>query len=340
MIFPKLKIGNLEAIIPVIQGGMAVKISTAPLAAAVANCGGVGVIAASGMLEDELRDQIRTARKMIKNKGGVLAVNIMFAATEFMNLAKIAMDEAIDMVIFGAGFSRDIFALGRETNTPIVPIVSSVKLAKISKALGASAIIVESGEAGGHLGTEQNIRDLIPEIKAALDKTPNYPGIDNMPIIAAGGVTSGADILEMIKLGASGVQMATRFVLSEECDVSDKFKQLFLDSPEEDIVLIKSPVGLPARALATTLTKHILEGSVEKPKTCVKCLKQCSHDFCIIKALESAKSGDMEKGLFFTGANLKKYTDILPVKEIFDRLVKEAEESLNKAIRKETETAN
>lgn len=330
MTFPSLKIGDLVAEIPVIQGGMAIRISTAPLAAAVANCGGVGVIAASGMLEDELRSQIRLARNLIKNKSGILAVNIMFAASEFMNLAKIAVDEAIDMIIFGAGFSRDIFTIGREANVPIVPIVSSAKLAKISKSLGASAIIVESGEAGGHLGTEEPIRSLIPEIRKALDSTKSFPGIDHVPLIAAGGVTSGADIMELINLGADGVQMATRFVLSEECDVDDKFKQLFLDSPEENIVRIMSPVGLPARALSSPLTDRILGGTVEKPKTCISCLKHCSREFCIIKALEFAKNGDMEKGLFFTGSNLKKYNDIIPVKEIFDRLKKEAEEYIKK----------
>lgn len=327
MIFPHLKINKiLEAAKPIIQGGMAIKVSRASLAAAVANCGGIGVIAASGLPEFELRQQIRQARDLIVNKGGLLAVNIMYAAREFTKLVEIALDEKIDLIIFGAGFSRDIFAMGREANIPVVPIVSSAKLAIMSKKLGAYAIIVESGEAGGHLGTCEPIRKLIPEIKQALDETPNYPGIDKVSLIAAGGVTSGKDIMEMLELGADGVQMATRFVLSKECDVDDKFKELYLGINEDDIVEIKSPVGLPARAIKTPLVERILDGTVKKPEKCDACLKHCSHQFCIIRALEAARNGDLENGLFFTGANVAKYRDILCVKDIFERFEKEAEE--------------
>lgn len=330
MIFPPLKINkNLEAKKPVIQGGMAIRISRAPLAAAVANCGGIGVIAVSGLPEPELRSQIRLAKSLLTNSDGLLAVNIMFAASEFNKLVEISIDEGIDLIIFGAGFSRDIFALGREANVPIIPIVSSAKLAVIAKRIGANAIIVESGEAGGHIGTCDPIRRLIPEIKHALDSVPNFPGVDNVPIIAAGGITSGADIIEALSLGASGVQMATRFVLSHECDVDEKFKELYLGIDESDLVLIKSPVGLPARAILTPFSRRILEHTAEKPKQCDKCLKQCSHDFCIIRALEAARKGDMENGLFFAGANVAKYRDIISCREIFDRLESEAKAYLN-----------
>jgi len=327
MIFPHLKINKfIEAAKPIIQGGMAIRVSRASLAAAVANCGGIGVIAASGLPEFELRSQIRQARDMIINKGGLLAVNIMYAAREFTKLVEIAIDEKIDLIIFGAGFSRDIFSIGREANVPILPIVSSAKLAIVSKKLGACAIIVESGEAGGHLGTSEPIRKLIPEIKQALENTPNYPGIDNVPIIAAGGVTSGKDIMEMLELGASGVQMATRFVLSKECDVHDNFKSLYLGVNSDDVMLMHSPVGLPARAIRTPLIERLLNGTIEKPAKCESCLKHCSHVFCLIKALEAARKGDMEHGLFFTGGNVEKYRDIISVKEIFERLENEAEE--------------
>jgi len=333
MLFPHLKINKLlEAAKPIIQGGMAIKVSRASLAAAVANCGGIGVIAASGLPEFELRAQIRQARDLIVNTGGLLAVNIMYAAREFTKLVEIAIDEKIDIIIFGAGFSRDIFSIGRDANVPIIPIVSSAKLAIVSKKLGAYAIIVESGEAGGHLGTSEPIRKLIPEVKQALDATPNYPGIDKVPIIAAGGVTSGKDIMEMLELGADGVQMATRFVLSKECDVSDKFKELYLGINEDNITLIHSPVGLPARAIRTPLIERIENGTIEKPKQCDSCLKHCSHQFCIIKALEAARNGDMENGLFFTGGNVAKYRDILSVKGIFERLEKEAEEYIKDKI--------
>lgn len=321
MYFPPLKIDKLKADKPIIQGGMAIRISRASLAAAVANCGGVGVIAASGLSKSELKSQIREARDNITNPGGLLAINIMFAATEFEMIVSTAIEEKIDFIIFGAGFSKDIFTLGKQAGVPIVPIVSSPKLAKISAKLGASAIIVESGEAGGHLGTSKPIRQLIPEIKDAI-------GEFDVPIIAAGGVTSGSDILDMLLIGASGVQMATRFLLSEECDVDDNFKQLLLNAREEDIVMIESSVGMPARAILTNLSRKIIDGTVERPKECGKCLKHCTGTFCIIKALEAARKGDLENGLFFTGQNVKKYNDIIPVKEIFHRLEQEAKSCL------------
>jgi len=327
MVFTPLRFNdNLIAKNPIIQGGMAIRVSRAPLAAAVANCGGVGVIAASGMSESELRDQISLARSLQTNKDGLIAINIMFAATEFKKIIEIAVDAGIDLIISGAGFSRDLFSIGKQTGVQVVPIVSSLKLAKISKKLGASVIIVESGEAGGHLGTDQPIRSLIPEIRQALDAEPDVPGVGKVQLVAAGGVTSGADIMEMMSLGACGVQMATRFLMSKECDVHENFKNLFLHKTEEDIVMIQSPVGLPARALLTPLTQRLLDKTIEKPKKCISCLKHCSHEFCIINALEAARNGDIENGLFFTGANAKKYTEILSVKEIFDRLEAEAKE--------------
>lgn len=325
MPFLPLFINKLKAEKPIIQGGMAIRVTRASLASAVANCGGVGVIAASGLAEQELRDQIREARSKITNPGGLLAINIMFAATEFEMIVNTAIEEKIDFIIFGAGFSKDIFAIGQKAGVPIVPIVSSPKLAKIAAKLGASAIIVESGEAGGHLGTCKTIRELIPEIKQALSESESTK---NIPIIAAGGVTSGADIMEMLSLGASGVQMATRFLLSEECDVHDNFKQVLLNAKEEDIVLVESPVGLPGRAVLSPLTRKVLDGNPPAPKECKHCLKHCSRSFCIIKALEAARTGDVENGLFFTGANLKKYNNIISVKEIFDTLEREARESL------------
>lgn len=331
MILPPLKINNnVQAEKPIIQGGMAIRISTARLAAAVANCGGIGVIAASGLPEAELRSQIRLARSIITNPKGLLAVNIMFAAAEFTELVKISIEEKIDLIIFGAGFSRDIFSIGRKANIPIVPIVSSPKLAVMAKRLGASCIIVESGEAGGHVGTCDPITKLIPDIKKALNETSSYKGVDNVSIVAAGGITSGSDIINIMDLGANGVQMATRFVLSKECEVHDNFKNLYLNSKEEDIVMIQSPVGLPARALLTPFSKKIVEKNPKRPESCDVCLKHCSHDFCIIKALEAARTGDLENGLFFTGANVKKFTSILSVKEIFEKLEKEVKECLIK----------
>lgn len=320
---PEIKLApDLPFIKPIIQGGMAIKISTAKLAAAVANCGGVGIIAATGLTKEELKNQIKQARELQKNKNGLIGINIMFAASEFNMLAKTAMEEGIDLVVFGAGFSRDIFSLGKDTNTPVIPIVSSPKLARLSRKLGASSIIVESGDAGGHLGTCENTATLVKEVKKVFDEEE---AADNkhVPIIAAGGAVNGFDIAELMKLGADGAQLGTRFVLSKECEVSEKFKQLYLNVKECDVVKILSPVGLQARAILNDFTQKVLQGSIEKPESCNNCLKKCSRAFCIRKALNAAEKGNIRDGLIFVGKNVCKITEIMSVKEIFENLERE-----------------
>ena len=164
MKLPELRIGKLVAKVPIIQGGMAIRLSTARLAAAVANEGGIGLIAASGMPFDELRHEIKLARKLSPH--GIIGINVMVAAREFKGIVTTAIEEGIDLVVAGAGFSRDMFAWGKASGTPIVPIVSSAKLAKISQSLGASAVVVEGAEAGGHLGTNRSSRLIVPEVRA------------------------------------------------------------------------------------------------------------------------------------------------------------------------------
>lgn len=313
MKLPELRIGHLVAPVPIVQGGMAIRISTARLAAAVAEEGGIGLIAASGMSFDELRNEIRLARSLTK---GIIGINAMVAARQFAGLVQTAIEEGIDLVVAGAGFSRDMFAMGKESGTPIVPIVSSAKLAKISEALGASAVVVEGKEAGGHLGTDQSIRELLPGIKKAV----------RIPVIAAGGIINGHDIAEVMNLGADGVQMGTRFAASLESNAAPALKEFYLKAKAEDVVLIKSPVGLPGRAVRNPYAKKIIEGTVAGPDTCDACLKHCEQNFCIIKALIRAQQGDVETGLVFTGEYIHRIDEILPVKEIFTRLLKEVEE--------------
>ena len=298
---------------PIVQGGMAIRLSTARLAAAVANEGGIGLIAASGMTDNELRYEIRLARSLTK---GVIGINIMVAAKRFANIVKTAIDEGIDLVVAGAGFSRDMFGLGRESGTPIVPIVSSVKLAKISQRLGATAIVVEGKEAGGHLGTSTSVRDLIPDIRAAVD----------IPVIAAGGVLHGQDIADLIKMGANGVQMGSRFASSKEANSAPMLKEFYLKSKPEDIVVIHSPVGLPGRAVRNPFAERIMKGNVP-PTRCDNCLKQCRHNFCIIRSLIRAQQGDVDTGLVFTGEYISRINKILSVKEIFSYLLKEVDEA-------------
>lgn len=308
---PKLKIGEKIAQVPIIQGGMAIRLSTARLASAVANQGGIGLIAASGMSNEELRYEIRLARSLTK---GIVGINIMVAAKKFSEVIKTAISEGIDLVVAGAGFSRDMFGLGEESGTPIVPIVSSVKLAKISQRLGASAVVVEGKEAGGHLGTSTSIKELIPAIRKAVD----------LPIIAAGGFLHGKDIVDIIKMGANGVQMGSRFAASKEANSAPMLKEYYLKARPEDVVIIHSPVGLPGRAIKNPFATRIMEGNVP-PKQCDSCLKQCERNFCIIRSLIRAQQGDVETGLVFTGEYISRIEKILSVKEIFTKLLREVQ---------------
>ena len=312
MKLPVLKIGNLVAEVPIVQGGMAIRLSTARLAAAVASEGGIGLIAASGMKFDELRKEIRVARELTGGKG-IIGINAMVAAREFLGLITTAAEEKVDLIVAGAGFSRDMFAVGRQYGVAIVPIVSSVKLAKIAEQLGASAIVVEGTEAGGHLGTQQSIKEILPEIVKAV----------KIPVIAAGGAVTGQDVAELLKLGASGVQMGSRFAASEESNGADALKQFYLKMKKEDVVQIDSPVGYKGRAILNPFAQLSLEGNAPKPTECDSCLKHCTRSFCIIRALTRAQQGDVETGLVFTGANMWKIKEILPVKEIFRRLKEE-----------------
>lgn len=311
MFLPELKIGNKTARVPIFQGGMAIRLSTARLAAAVANEGGVGLIAASGMSNEELRYEIRLARSLTD---GIIGINIMVAAKKFSEIVETAIDEGIDLVVAGAGFSRDIFGYGKSSGTPIVPIVSSVKLAKIAERLGATAIVVEGKEAGGHLGTTTSVRDLIPGIREAV----------SIPVIAAGGCLHGQDIVDLIKMGANGVQMGSRFAASLEANSAPTVKEYYLKSKPEDIVVIHSPVGLPGRAVRNPFAEHIMtEGNWPIPR-CDNCLKACKHNFCITRALTRAQQGDVDTGLVFTGEYISRIDEILPVSEIFRRLKEEA----------------
>ncbi len=315
MKLPPLKIGPFTAPIPLVQGGMSIRVSTSALSAPVAECGGIGTIGGSALPVKELQDDIRKAKSMTK---GIIAVNIMFAMKNFDKLVLGSIEAGADMIVTGAGFSRDIFKIGKKTNTPIVMIVSSPAFARLAEKLGAAAIVVEAKEAGGHLGTDISLRELFPEVRKVVKK---------VPLIAAGGITNGFEMGEMMdKYGADAVQIATRFVLTKECDVADRFKQTLLEAKKEDVVLISSPVGLPGRAISTPFVQKLARGEDTKAKECkYKCLKKCDHHYCISDHLTAARDGDYEEGLFFSGENVYKIDKILSVKEVFRQFIREAE---------------
>ncbi|MBW1646412.1 MAG: nitronate monooxygenase, partial [Deltaproteobacteria bacterium] len=276
MKLPEMRIGELVAKYPVVQGGMAVSVSTWELACAVADQGGIGVIGGSGLSMTELRQQLREARSRTK---GIIGLNIMVAVREFKAAVMEALREKIDLIIAGAGFSRDVFGICREWKTPLITMVSSVRVAKLAEKLGAAAVIVEGRDAGGHLGTEKKTEELLPLISQAV----------KIPVIAAGGFIDGSDLFRALQLGASGVQMGTRFLLSRECTVHEKFKQLLLNAKKTDLVRILSPVGMPANAINTPLVQKLLAGDESiRPEQCDRCLKKCSGSFCILKALRQA----------------------------------------------------
>lgn len=315
MQLPSLQIGNLKAKIPLIQGGMSIRVSTSALAVPVAECGGIGVIGGSGILADELKEDVLKAKAATD---GIIGVNIMYAVKNFYELVIGSIEAGVDLIITGAGFSRDIFKIGKKYNVPVAMIVSSPTLGRLAEKLGAAAVIVESKEAGGHLGTDQPLRTIFPPIREVVKK---------IPLIAAGGITNGYEMAEMMdKYGADGVQIASRFVLSEECAVSDEFKQAYLNANKEDIVLTSSPVGLPGRALNSPFVKAVAQGIDVTAKKCkFKCLKNCDHHYCINDRLNAARTGDYERGLFFSGENTYKMKSILPVAEIFSLFIGQAE---------------
>lgn len=307
-VFAQLTIGRMRPRVPIIQGGMAVAVSGGRLAGAVAKAGGLGVVAGSGLTYEMLRNEIRKAREIAP--GGYIGVNVLFAVRDFAGLMKTAMSELVDFVVSGAGFSRDMFEWGRDSGVAVIPIVSSARLAKLAQKLGAAAVVVEGKEAGGHLGTDRSIDDIVPEVAAVVD----------IPVIAAGGLTTGADIARLMAKGADGVQMATRFVLSQECEAHPNFKAKYLAAEPDDVVLIQSPVGLPGRALRNPFTERVAGEGTVPAKVCQHCLKHCSGKFCIMEALRRAVHGDIDAGLVFSGEHVWRIKDILPVQTIIDRL--------------------
>ncbi|MRH41381.1 nitronate monooxygenase [Aquibacillus halophilus] len=305
-----LQIGHLRPKFPILQGGMGVGISLSKLASAVANAGGIGTISGTGISIEELRSHIKKARELT-NGVGYIGVNVLFAMNDFAEKMKVAMEEKVDFIISGAGISRDMYAWGREYGIPVISIVSSVRVAKLSERLGAAAIVVEGNEAGGHLGTERPLFDVLPEVVKAV----------NIPVIAAGGILTGEDFAKAISMGASGVQMGTRFVASDECDAPLAFKQKYVDAKKEDTILVKTTVGLEGRAIRNHFTDQISGGNKLKINKCYRCLKNCSFQFCTLDSLFKSMNGDVENGLVFSGARVHEIKEILPVQEIIENIM-------------------
>jgi nitronate monooxygenase len=348
--FPSLTIGDLTIARAVIQGGMGVGISLSGLATAVAASGGFGVISAAGIGMNEpdfasdyvaannraLVKEIRAARAATT---GALGVNIMVAMANFADLVRTAIKENVDAIFSGAGLPLDLPSyLTEEAKTKLVPIVSSARAAVILCRKWLSrfdrtpdAFVVEGPMAGGHLGFKaEQIEDpafvlekLVVEVVDGI-KPYTAPNGLPIPVIAAGGVYTGADIHRFIKLGAAGVQMGTRFVATDECDADPRFKQSYIDAAENDVVIIKSPVGMPGRAIHNTFLDQAAAGE-KTPSNCpYRCIHSCDHTkapYCITRALANAKKGRFKYGFAFAGKNAWRVDHIMPVAELFRELL-------------------
>jgi nitronate monooxygenase len=353
MEIPKLKIGNIVADVPIVQGAMGVKVSLSSLASAVANEGAIGTIASVGIgdiqatfseyehaSEEGLTAQIRKARSMTN---GHIALNVMGVLSNSDSLIKTAVREGIKIIVFGAGLPSRLPGLVEDDTVNLVPIVSSGRGAGLilrtwDKRYNriADGFVLEGPLAGGHLGfnaeqlenlEQYSLEILLPEVLEAIKPYEDKYG-KKIPVIAGGGIYNGKDIARMLSLGASGVQMATRFVCTEECDVSPAFKQAYIDAREEDIIIIKSPVGMPGRAINNKFLADVRAGkiSVKCPYKCLATCKMEGANFCIASALLNSCAGDLDHGLIFCGQNAHRIDKIVTVKELISELLNELAE--------------
>lgn len=356
MEIPELRIGNLVADLPIVQGGMGVRVSRAPLAAAVANEGGIGTISTLGLADLDLRgeefytkskealtNEIRYARSLSK---GHIAVNIMGVIANANDVIRTSVDEGIKIIVYGAGLPMKLPETVPEKDICLLPIVSSPRAATLILRYWMNkykrfpaGFILEGPLAGGHLGFSHeelsHIEDfklskLLHQLLEAIRPFEAKIG-QKIPVITAGGIYTGKDIADNLLAGASGVQMGTRFVCTDECSVSDAFKQAYIDSQESDIGIIHSPVGLPGRAIRNKFIRRVEEDGKQKVKCNYQCLTVCKLEeahYCIANVLLNSYAGDVDNGLIFCGQNAYRVNKVVSVKELIGELKAEMQYSL------------
>lgn len=359
MLLNELKIGNLIAKVPIVQGGMGVGISLSSLAGAVSLNGGIGVISGVeiGFNEKDyfknkkeaniraLKFHIRKAKEISKN--GIIGINLMTVINNFEEMVIESVKEKVDIIFSGAGLPLKLPMFTKGTETKIAPIVSSGRTAAlICKSwdkrynVVPDAIVVEGPMAGGHLGFSKeelnkpkyNLKNILKDVLKAI--TPYEEKYNKkIPVIAGGGVFDGKDIAKLLKEGASGVQLGTRFIATDECDASLKFKETFIKSKKDDIKIIHSPVGMIGRAINNEFLEEVKSG-LRRPIKCItNCLKPCNPKeapYCIADALINAQRGNLKSGFAFAGINAHRIDKIVPVKELMNQLVFETKEYLEK----------
>lgn len=340
-------IGELRARIPVIQGGMGVGVSLANLAGAVAANGGIGVISTAQIgfrepdfCKDPIECNLRAIGKEIAKardlaKGGILGVNIMVATRRYEDYVRAAVKAGIDLVISGAGLPMNLPELTAGSRTKIAPIVSGrkaldllVRYWKKKYDRRPDLVVIEGPEAGGHLGFSPEELELYKEksydgeVQSILDyvKELEQETGESIPVVVAGGVYDRADMDHYMSMGAAGVQMATRFVTTVECDASDAYKQAYINAQKEDIEIIKSPVGMPGRAIHNAFLDKVKAGE-RFMRGCRKCIKTCKPDtapYCITEVLINAVEGRLDEGLIFCGSNAYRAEKIETVARIME----------------------
>jgi NAD(P)H-dependent flavin oxidoreductase YrpB (nitropropane dioxygenase family) len=350
MKLPSLKIGDLTVKYPIVLGAMGVGVTRASLASAVTNAGGLGVMSGVNLgfsepdfLENMLEANLRALRREIRRakeltKGGAIGINFMVAMNTYAEHVVEAVKEGIDFIVSGAGLPTELPGLVKGTKTKIAPIISSSKAAGLITKLWdrnyniiPDAIILEGIKAGGHLGfkpkellearydmvqTVHDIKEILKPFEAKYNR--------KIPIIVAGGIFDGDDIKTVLEAGGDGVQMATRFVATEECDAHQNYKDAYIQAKKEDVQIIISPVGLPGRAVGNAFLESVAAGNRPPIKRCVNCLKTCdikTTPYCISQALIHAVNGNVDEGLIFSGENVYKVDHMSTVPAIFDELI-------------------
>ncbi len=350
MDLPKLKIGDLVADIPIIQGGMGVGVSLSNLAGNVAKCGGIGIISSAqiGFKESDFKTNTYEANyralkneivkaKEISGNNGIIGVNIMCVTTNYEDMVRVAIKSGADIIISGAGLPKNLPELVKGYKTKIAPIVSSDRAANLICKLWTSKynyvpdmIVVEGPKAGGHLGfkkedldvEENDIFNIVKKVKMVV-KVYEEKYNKVIPVIAAGGIYNGKDIAMSLKSGASGVQIATRFVATDECDADIRFKEAYVNAKKEDICIIKSPVGMPGRAIKNKFLENLDSYKINRCYNCIKTCDRKTVPYCITQALINSVTGDVDNGLIFCGSNVDRIDKIVKVEDLIDELINE-----------------
>ena len=346
-----IKLGDKESKYPIIQGGMGVGVSLHKLAGNVSKEGGIGIISTAdiGYQEEDFKEsplkanlraigtEIKKARE-IAGEDKILAVNVMVALKNYADIVKECVKQKIDLIISGAGIPKDLPEYIKGSKTKIAPIVSSLRCCKLivkhwitKYNYAPDMIVIEGTEAGGHLGfkpeeleegNKPKLEDITKDVVNYIKEVEKDTGKE-IPVISAGGIWDKNDIEKFLSLGASGVQMATRFVATDECDASEEFKKAYVEASKENIKIIKSPVGMPGRALYNKFIKKV-ENEKSKVTKCYGCIKTCdvaTTPYCITKALINAVKGNLDEGLIFVGSNVHKIEKIVPVHDLMQELV-------------------